>query len=53
MRYPKVTEINRAGEPSRPAPISQRELVELSLRANPDKTVRRSFEHEHPRGIFR
>lgn len=54
MVYPTVNEINRAGQPQRPAPISQRELVELSLMRNPRRTTTRPVpERDRPRGIFR
>lgn len=53
MLYPKVNEIIRAGQPSRPAPVSQRELVELSLMRNPRRTARPLPERDRPRGIFR
>lgn len=54
MLYPHVTEVGRAGAPVAHAfPRSQRELVELSLRANPVKTVRPLVERDRRYGIFR
>jgi hypothetical protein len=53
MHYPHVTEIVRAGRASPPFPRTQRELVELSLRAHPNKPVPPVIEPERPRGIFR
>jgi hypothetical protein len=53
MLYPHVTEIARAGHAAHPFPRTQRELVALSLLANPAKTVRPMLDRDHPRGIFR
>lgn len=54
MLYPHVTEVVRAGASASHAfPRTQRELVALSLRVNPVKTVRPIVERDRPYGIFR
>jgi hypothetical protein len=53
MLYPHVTEIVRAGRPHDRFPRTQRELVEFSLRVNPQRTTRPVLECDVPRGIFR
>lgn len=54
MLYPHVSEVVRAGAPLAQAfPRSQRELVELSLRTTPSKTVRPVVERDRLPGIFR
>lgn len=53
MVYPHVTEIGRAGCVPTPFPRTQRELVELSFRVNPTKTVRPPLAGGPRMGIFR
>lgn len=53
MLYPKVIEIART-EPAPPKPpVSQRELVEASLRSVPRRDGAPAGEHPQSRGIFR
>jgi hypothetical protein len=54
MLYPRVTEISRAGAPTREVPSSQRELVALSLRVNPPvRTVKPVVERDLRGGFSR
>ena len=53
MLYPQITEVGRAGNPQHQFPRTQRDLVALSLRLNPTRTVRPTVERDHPRGFFR